>query len=161
MYQKVPDLVRSVQMRSVLAFLQMSILSQYIFYMVNACCYNKSNSGFIFGKFKFIRSKKSNEAQHFFFSNTGTFPKIWGHPAHTAQALLTQHFYPPDESNPRAKQIKNIHSFNCFIQPAQSAIIRIGVQMSFKQPMHLHFESNYLCQVGQGVRQLNGQRVVL
>ena len=25
---------------------------------------------------------------------------------HTAQALLTQHFYPSDESNPRTKQIK-------------------------------------------------------
>ena len=61
-----------------------------------------------------------------FFSNTGTFPKIWGHPAHTAWALLTQHFYPSDESNPRAKQIKNIHSFNCFIQPASPWIIYVS-----------------------------------
>ena len=29
---------------------------------------------------------------NFFSSNKGVFPKIWGHPAHTAQALLTQHF---------------------------------------------------------------------
>ena len=34
-----------------------------------------------------------------FFSNKGTFSKIW---CHTAQALLTQHFYP------RAKQIKTL-----------------------------------------------------
>ena len=46
----------------------------------------------------------------------GVFAQTWGHPAHTAWALLTQHFYPSDELNPRAKQIKNFHSFNYFIQ---------------------------------------------
>ena len=62
----------------------------------------------------------------FFFSNKGVFSKIWGHPAHTEQVLLTQHFYSSDESNLRAKQIKNIHSFNCFIQPALPWIIYVA-----------------------------------
>ena len=62
----------------------------------------------------------------FFFGNKGVFPKIWGHPAHTAEALLTQHFFPSDELNLRAKQIKNVHSFNCFIQPASPWIIYVA-----------------------------------
>ena len=40
----------------------------------------------------------------FFFSAIRAFPKK----THTAYALLTQHFFPSDESNPRAKQIKHI-----------------------------------------------------
>ena len=62
----------------------------------------------------------------FFFISKGVFPKIWGHPTHTAQALLTQHFFPSDEPNPRAKQIKSIHSFNCFIKPASPWIIYVA-----------------------------------
>ena len=37
----------------------------------------------------------------YFFSNKDDFPKIWDHPAHKTQVLLTQHFYPSDESVPR------------------------------------------------------------
>ena len=50
---------------------------------------------------------KSGKAKWYviFFSNKDVFPKIWEHPAHTAQALLTQHILPSDESNPRATLI--------------------------------------------------------
>ena len=42
---------------------------------------------------------------------------------------LTQHFYPLiNESTPRAKQIENIHSFNCFIQLALPWIIYVASQ---------------------------------
>ena len=65
-------------------------------------------------KYFLIKDFKILNILRLFFRNKSAFPKIWGHPAH---ALLTQQFYPSDESNPRAKQIKNIHSFNCFVQP--------------------------------------------
>ena len=69
--------------------------------------------------------KCSFKVKNFFFISKGVFPKIWGHPT---QALLTQHFFPSDESNSKAKQLKSIHSFNCFIKPASPWIIYVAPQ---------------------------------
>ena len=55
-----------------------------------------------------------------FFSNKGTFPKIWGHRAHThtTKALLTQHFYPSDESNPSRNRSELLQLYQFHTQPA-------------------------------------------
>ena len=52
-----------------------------------------------------------------FFISKGVFPKIWGHPTHSIG------------STHKAKQIKSIHSFNCFIKPASPWIIYVAPPM--------------------------------
>ena len=44
----------------------------------------------------------------YFFSNKGTFPKNWGHPAHTAYRLCSHNTFILQMSQIPAKQIKNI-----------------------------------------------------
>ena len=59
-----------------------------------------------------------------FFQQIRVLSQKFGVTQHTQHRLYSHNtFFPSDESNPRAKQIKNIHSFNCFIQPASPWIL--------------------------------------
>ena len=63
-----------------------------------------------------------------FFLAVRAFSQKFGVTQHSIRLYAHNTFFPSDESNPRAKQIKNIHSFNCFIQPASPWIIYIAPQ---------------------------------
>ena len=78
-----------------------------------------------------VESKVAN--YNFFFLS-----KIWGHPTHSIGSTHTT-LFPSDESNPRAKQIKNIHSFNCFIKPASPWIIYLITIKEYYFPL-LYFK---------------------
>ena len=61
--------------------------------------------------------------EYYFFSTIRVFSQTIGVTQHIQHGLYSHNtFFPSDESNPRAKQIKtsNIHTFNCFIKPAAS-----------------------------------------